>query len=212
MGLFSKITQSICRLFGRDPLPIVRPVDYGRADQRRIDPYSRAVGIEATYQLTSIHGIPPLQIGPTDRVLESETDGLTRIQQQNGIQPGCGDIVLQASPNGTIPGLGGQCIDCLEEAVLKNQQGLISVEQVYIMSLYCSNCASRCDACGKNMCRRHTIQSADPDGRTIRLCSNCHKTIQQNRILQSALSVVFGPFMCQPDSNIEPTKRAPDVR
>jgi hypothetical protein len=211
MGVFSKLFCAIGRLFGRRPMPLVRPIESGQAVGPQNDPHTHVIEIETSFQGTTIPGTS-LQIGVMDKVLESESNGLIRLQEHIGKQFGCGNFVFQTTPNGTVPGLGGQCPFCLSEAMLALRSGLISAIQVHSLSLYCTNCASRCDACGKNMCRRHTIQSADSNGQVIRLCSDCHKAIQQNHMFQTALSIILGPFIGYPNTNAELAKRNPDVR
>jgi hypothetical protein len=212
MKILSKIFQAFGRLFGRRrPMPIVRRVEYGQPDEPRVDPYSPAVEIESSHELISIPGTE-LQMGMIEKLLETASGGLIRVQQKIGIRFGCGDFGFQAIPEGPIPGLGGQCPHCLNEAMLSLRLGLISAMQVNSLSLYCSNCASRCDSCGRKLCRRHTSQYLDPSGQRILLCPDCLKHMQQDRAFQSALSIVFAPFISHNETNTQSPRRSPDVR
>jgi hypothetical protein len=200
MSISSNISQTIGRLFGLRSMPIVRPITYSQPGSSHVGPHPQAVEIESSHKFVSVSGTT-YKIGPSETLSESPSGSLVYIHDIFGLRLGCGHIIFQAIPKDSMPGLGGECSKCAEEAMPNYQQGLISIAQLYLLSLYCSNCASHCDPCHRNLCKRHTTQSANASGQIIQSCPDCIKAMQRDRMFQTILAFVLSSFVNDNESN-----------
>lgn len=159
----------------------------------------RCIPIESSYDLKRIPGTT-LDVGIIAKVLQASNNELITYNQPKGIRPGCGHHIYTidevVTPESTCLGLGGLCPYCSLEAAELLNHNLISLQQAEEMSLFCSQCASHCDGCRRiNICRRHSQQFKDLDGRVILLCPDCLKKADKERFFQKTLSILLAPFV-----------------
>jgi hypothetical protein len=142
-----------------------------------------------------IPGLITQHICTDKRLLENPTGGIITVENKEGIQCGCNHFIYSIEPTNSQPGIGGQCPLCLTEAADLSTRGEISITQAEAMSLYCTLCSSRCDNCGRSICKKHTRQFTNSDATISKLCPDCLKQAEHNRILKQTLSILFFPFV-----------------
>jgi len=87
------------------------------------------------------------------------------------------------------------CWDCAAEAGDLVNRNALSAGQAEAMSLYCSQCASYCDGCGRhNLCTRHTKLFADSDDRQLRLCPQCSLKADRKKLFKQTIAAVSWLF------------------
>ena len=192
--------DSLKRLFGRQRQAVNRrslpPKQYSY-DVNNLPLGS--VPIESSFDLTPVPGTM-LQVGPVARVFQTSTNELVTAQQTVGIRLRCDHHVYSVhqiiTAGGVQPGIGGVCDDCRLEAAALAARNLILPHQIDEFSLYCTMCASHCDACGrKNICIRHTQQFQSPEGQILTLCPTCLKQAEHDNFFRKVLSVMLAPLI-----------------
>jgi hypothetical protein len=138
-------------------------------------------------------------IGQDARVGQMPSGELITCERTRGIRCGCGHIVYSAheiaTQTGTYAGIGGICPDCATEAGGLVAQGVISASQAEAMALYCTQCASHCDGCGRhNLCSQHTRMFQEMDGRQQQLCPECLKKARSKKLFKQTLATMARLF------------------
>lgn len=158
------------------------------------------VPIELFCDMQPIPGKITLEVGTIARVLQTPSGEIVTGIQKKGIHCGCGhhiyiiDRVVTAES--IHPGLGGQCPFCVQETAELYNQNLISLQQVEEMSLYCSQCAGRCDICRRNnICVRHTRQFEVLDGSVLSLCPECQVKAENDKFFKKTIAFMLLPFV-----------------
>jgi len=151
--------------------------------------------IEINRDEQPIPGMVTQNICTDKRLLETPTGGIITVGNKEGIRCGCNHFIYAIEPNDTQPGLGGQCPICMTEAADILTKGQISLSQAEAMSLYCTLCSSRCDNCGRSICKKHTQQFTNSDASINYLCPDCIKQAERNRLLKQTLTVMLSPFV-----------------
>jgi len=134
-------------------------------------------------------------IGQDARVGQMPNGELVTCERTRGVRCGCGHIVYSvhetATQTGIHAGIGGICCNCAAEAHDLVKRAALSAGQAEAMSLYCSQCASHCDGCGRrNLCTRHTQLSTDADGRQTRLCPKCSLKADRKKFFRQTIAAV----------------------
>jgi len=134
-------------------------------------------------------------IGQDARVGQMQSGEMVTCERVRGVRCGCNHFVYDVRPKitetGTYPGIGGVCHYCSLEAHDLANRNVIPTGQAEIMSLYCSDCASHCDGCGRrNLCIRHTRPFEDADGRQQQLCPECLKQARSKRMFKQTVAIV----------------------
>jgi len=151
--------------------------------------------IEVNRDEQPIPGLVTQNIFRDQRLLETPTGGVITVGNKEGIRCGCNHFIYTVEPTNKQPGLGGQCLICMAEAVDLQAKGQISLSQAEAMSLYCTLCSSRCDNCGISICKKHTQQFTNSDESTSYLCPVCIKQAERNRLLNKTLMIMLSPFV-----------------
>lgn len=138
-------------------------------------------------------------IGQYARVGQMPNGELVTCERAVGVRGGCGHDIFSAhetvTQTGIHRGIGGVCWDCAAEADELAKRAALSAGQAEAMSLYCSQCASHCDGCGRhNLCARHTKLSTDADGRQLRLCPKCSLKADRKKLFKQTISVLSWLF------------------
>ncbi len=138
-------------------------------------------------------------IGQDARVGQMPNGELVTCERTRGVRCGCGHIVYSVhetvTQTGIHAGIGGICWDCAAEADDLVRRNALSAGQAEAMSLYCSQCASHCDGCGRNnLCTRHTKLFTDADGRQLRLCPKCSLKADRRRLFRQTIAAVSWLF------------------
>jgi len=138
-------------------------------------------------------------IGQDARVGQMPNGELITCERTRGVRCGCGHIVYSVhetvTQTGIHAGIGGICWDCAAEADDLVKRNAVSAGQAEAMSLYCSQCASHCDGCGRqNLCTRHTKLSTDADGRQLRFCPKCSLNADRKKLFRRTIAAVSWLF------------------
>lgn len=154
---------------------------------------------ETVFDTSRIPGTS-LDVGLQARVLQSLDEELITCEQRIGIRCGCGHLVYVIdeirTENFTQPGVAGVCHECSKEAEENRKKGLITIQEAQAKSLYCTQCASHCDECGRrNLCVSHTHLFEDTDGKRMLLCPDCLKKAEAEKFFKKTLSILISPFI-----------------
>jgi len=159
------------------------------------DPQAGCNLIEINRDEQPIPGMFTQNICTDKRLLETPTGGVITVGNKEGIPCGCNHFIYAIEPTNTQPGLGGKCPFCIAEAADLLTQGQISINQAEAMSLYCTLCSSRCDNCGRSICKKHTRQFTNSDASISHLCPDCLKQAEHSRLLKQTLTIMLSPFV-----------------
>jgi len=154
--------------------------------------------IESTFNVQPIPGTT-CSLGTIEKVLQN-MDELITSNQRIGVCCGCGHHIFnveeKVTQHGVQRGLGGQCSYCALEAAEYLNQNLISLQQAEEHSLYCSQCASYCDGCGRrNICIRHARPFQSLDSSVLLLCPDCLRMAEQDKFFKKTLAMMLAPFV-----------------
>jgi hypothetical protein len=149
-------------------------------------------------------------IGEIARVGQMPSGELITCIHIRGVRCGCcGRIVNSVheriTETGVLAGIGGVCGNCMREGNHLVRCNAISAFQAEAMALYCSQCASHCDSCGRHdICSRHARLFVDPAGQKQSLCPECLKKAEQKRLFAQTLNTMAW-FLSEDHSS--PSKR-----
>lgn len=154
--------------------------------------------IESSYDFQPISGTS-LLIGRGSRVGQTSNGELVTCDQTKGVRGRCGhdifvidEIVTEQSIH---RGIGGRCAFCTAEAAEMLRLNLITRQQAEELSLYCTQCASRCDGCRRtDICRRHAQEFEDADGKIMLLCPACIKKAELEKFFKKTMTLMLAPF------------------
>lgn len=141
-----------------------------------------------------------INFGPTEKLVVDEKGNASRISQKQGHILGSGILVTNLNPiikDGIdLPGVGGACSFCKQEAFLLLQANLISIEEAERRSLFDTNSAAQCGACGRrDLCIRHCRPFEKADGIQVSLCPDCAKAAQREKWVATALNLLLSPVV-----------------
>jgi hypothetical protein len=202
--MVKKIAGFLKDLLARSPLTADRPYISQPPEQKQD---GLPAGEEKSfYEETSIEtgkvaGIS-LEFGSAEQIMVDEDGNSTRIRQAKGHILGSGRLVSSLHPTNEDgnhrPGVGGVCYACNFEAAQLLQVGLIDIQEAQRRSLFDTDSAAQCDACGRrDLCIRHCRPFDKTDGTRMSLCPGCTQKAERERNFQLALGILLSPFADQ---------------
>ncbi|MFC1604961.1 hypothetical protein ACFL5F_08040 [Planctomycetota bacterium] len=174
----------IKRLFRRSRRQVsVQQIPYEQQDESRDIP-PRFIPIETLYEGSEIPGTKEW-IGEMAKVIQTMQGEQITWDKKKGVRLDCGHLVFaideRITNTGIRIGLGGVCSDCESERKA---------------GLYCSQCGSHCDGCGRNnICTRHTRLFKDIDDQEQLLCPDCFKKADMEHFFKKTLLLILWPFL-----------------
>ena len=128
-----------------------------------------------------------IEAGWQEQAALDESGQLVEGRDNLYLRVGCGHLVAGfetiRKDDRTILGVGGICCFCQEELAKPLKRGEITPHEAELLSLYCTECAARCDGCGRNVCRRHCLTFAVGDGAEMHLCPECTTAAERKRLV-----------------------------
>jgi len=94
----------------------------------------------------------------------------------------------------SIEEIGGVCPFCQLQATQAYQQGLISVQEAHLKSLFDIESRQQCGICGTNTCSVHSRPIQTPEG-VVLICVACRKELNRQQIRQRIVSFLLSPFV-----------------
>jgi hypothetical protein len=133
-------------------------------------------------------------VGQDARVVESPAGEVVTCERLRTVMCGCRHLVYsiqeKTTAAGLVRGIGGSCSDCAREGEDLVRRNLVSPSQAEALQFYCSQCASHCDACGRqSLCRRHTSVFTDTDGRQWSLCPDCRVKADRKKFFKQTVGL-----------------------
>jgi hypothetical protein len=170
----------------------VRQVPHDQQEESRNIP-PRYIPIESLFEGSEIPGTSEW-IGQMAKIIQTMQGEQITWDKKKGVLGDCGHPIYgideKITDTGIQLGLGGICSDCKAEGK---------------MGLYCSQCGSHCDGCGRNnVCSRHTKLFKDIDGQEQLLCPDCYKKADLERFFKKTMLVFLSPFI---DHNPKPDSK-----
>ena len=159
------------------------------------DTVSGCLPIETNSNEQPVPGTVTQGVSTEEKLLQTPIGEVITISRKKGIRCGCSHFIYSIEPEGSQAGLGGQCMGCSAQAAQLLNHGVITLDQAEAMSLYCSQCSARCDACGTSVCRRHIHQFINLDNSVIYLCDECLKQAERDKFFKQALTIIVSPFL-----------------
>jgi hypothetical protein len=152
-------------------------------------------------------------IGQDARVGQMPSGELVTCERTRGVRCGCNHFVSslheRTTETGVLAGIGGVCHYCELEADDLVKRNIISPFQAEAMKLYCTQCASHCDGCGrKNLCSRHTSVFQDSEGRQQQLCPDCLKKARSKKLFKQTLATMARLFAAEEEPS-QPKQQGP---
>jgi hypothetical protein len=153
-------------------------------------------------------------VGEDARVVQAPSGEIITCTRLRGVRCGCGHfiytVLTRITETGILAGIGGTCPYCASEAEDLVQRNAVSASQAEALQLYCAQCASHCDGCGRqNLCRRHTAVFTDADGRQQLLCPDCLAKADRKKFFKQTVAF-FGWFLAEDDTPSQPTQQGGD--
>ena len=188
------ILRRIIHLFTKDQVPAVRyysePDDPLPGDN--LPPGYNV--LETQVRGRGVPGTSYCWIGEVASVWQTPTGEMVTCERGKGELCGCGHHAFSqeeiVTETGVHRGIGGTCHDCSAEAKDKLARNEISLQQAERQSLYCTQCASHCDGCGRhNLCSRHTKLFTDADGQQQLLCPDCIAKADRKKFFKQTAAV-----------------------
>lgn len=150
--------------------------------------------LETQVRGRGVPGTSHCWIGEVASVWQTLTGEMVTCERGKGERCGCNHHVFSleevVTESGVHRGIGGACDDCSAEAKDLLKHNVISLHQAEQMALYCTQCASHCDECGRqNLCKRHTKSFTDADGQQQLLCPDCLAKAERKKFFKQTVSV-----------------------
>jgi hypothetical protein len=130
--------------------------------------------------------------------IDENGDGREIIQEQS-YRIGSGRIVNK------VEDIAGICFLCEIVALKLLQDGLISIQEAHLRSMYDRNSAARCDVCGRNTCSVH-CRPAMINNNIMNLCTLCLDQIQKQERRHKLVRWLLAPLI-DPAQQKEETPR-----
>ncbi len=150
-------------------------------------------------------------VGEDARVVQAPSSEIITCTRLRTVRTGCDhfpySVQERITETGIIAGIGGRCSDCASEADELLHRNAISASQAEALALYCTQCASHCDGCGRqNLCKRHTTLFTDADGRQRLLCPDCLKKADRKKFFTQTVTF-FNWLLAEDDSPSQPKQQ-----
>jgi hypothetical protein len=154
---------------------------------------------ENSFDIETIEGTP-IAFGTEESISVDSKGNSKNIRKKQGHILGSGLLVANLSPtikDGiTLPGVGGICYICKQEAALLLEANLISIEEAHRLSLFDTSSGSQCQACGrKDICIRHCRPFEDSAGAIANLCPECTQAARHQKHFKTAVNILLSPFI-----------------
>ena len=141
----------------------------------------------------------PITFGKEEGVIVDSQGNSKTIRKKKGHILGSSLLVTSLNPTVkdgiTLPGVGGKCKNCLQEAALLLEANLISLEEAHRLSLFDTSSGSQCQACGRRLCCKHCRPFEDSNGVVVNLCPECTEAAQRQKHFKKAVNLLLSPFM-----------------
>jgi hypothetical protein len=184
--MFERIKRFFKAFFRRSRRQVtVRQVHHSQQEQSRDLP-PHFIPIETITEGSAIPGTNEW-IGDIAKVLQTLQGEQVTWERKKGIQADCGHMIFgiheEITETGIQRGLGGICDYC-------------RAESEDTLGLYCSQCTSHCDNCGKhNICVRHTRLFEDAAGQKRLLCPDCLAKAELDKFFKKTVLTLLWPFL-----------------
>lgn len=142
----------------------------------------------------------PLTFGERITLMVDQNQNATEYHGKISYILGSGLVVSQLESKiidgKTMPGVGGRCWFCHQEAVSAFQAGHISLQDAQLMALFDTESAGHCDKCGRqDVCSRHSRPFPGPNGQPFNLCAACSASILHEQENQRFMDILLFPLM-----------------
>ena len=154
---------------------------------------------ETNTEIENIAGTS-ITFGTTEKLAVDEKGNTNRVTQKQSHILGSGILVTSLNPTVLdgipLPGVGGACNFCKQDAIELLQANLISIQEAERHSLFDTNSAAQCAACGRrDLCIRHCRPFEKTDGTQLSLCPNCAKAAQREKWTSTAITLLLSPII-----------------
>jgi hypothetical protein len=136
--------------------------------------------------------------------LINETE-LATVKRKPRALAGCGCFISrigeverpEQNQEENVKAIAGICVFCKEDTLQLVKKGQVALEQVDLLSSYCSSCKRTCSVCNINACQRHILNFESPDGSTLHLCPECQVTAGRQKLVKGIFQTVMSLFTDQ---------------
>jgi len=153
---------------------------------------------ENSLNIETIEGTP-ITFGKEEIIIVDNQGNSKTIRKKKGHILGSSLLVTSLSPTVkdgiTLPGVGGICFFCKQEAALLLEANLISLEEAHRLSLFDTSSGSQCQACGRRLCCKHCRPFEDSNGVVVNLCPECTEAARHQKHFKKAVNLLLSPFM-----------------
>jgi len=193
-NFFKDFIQRSPRNADQPYIPRPLEVDVNNEPNKNINFYE-----EISTDIENIAGTS-INFGTAEKLIVDDKGNSNHINQRQGHILGSGILVTNINPtirDGIqLSGVGGACNYCKQEAVILLQQNFISIKEAERKSLFDTNSAAQCGACGRrDLCVRHCRPFEKADGTQVSLCPECTKAAQREKWTSTALTILLSPII-----------------
>jgi len=198
--MFTKIRNFLRDLFDSSPFQADQPYSPAPPHEQDIENnlptgnYS-----EKNLEIEIVSGTN-IAFGKTDEIAIDENNNVQHINKKQAHILGTGRLITRLEPSVKdgipLPGVGGICGNCQNEALVMLQMGLISIQEAERRSLFDTDSGAQCQACGrKDLCIRHCRPFADINGQAINLCPECAQAAKREKLFKTSVAILISPIV-----------------